>query len=40
MSGLEPVQLAILGGLTIGSIAQATAFCRSGAFLDLKVTIS
>ena len=39
MSDLEPLQLAVLGGLTIGvlfgGVAQATAFCSSGAILDL-----
>lgn len=39
MSDLEPLQIAVLGGLTIGAlfggIAQATAFCSSGAILDL-----
>jgi len=39
MSDLEPLQIAVLGGLAIGAvfggIAQATAFCSSGAILDL-----
>lgn len=39
MTELEPLQLALLGGLIIGAlfggIAQATAFCSSGAILDL-----
>lgn len=39
MSNLEPAQIVILGGLTIGvlfgGVAQTTAFCSSGAILDL-----
>lgn len=39
MSQLEPQQLLLLGGLVIGmlfgGVAQATAFCSSGAILDL-----
>lgn len=39
MGELEPAQLAIVGGLLIGvlfgGVAQATAFCSSGAILDL-----
>lgn len=39
MSTIEPAQLAILGGLVLGflfgSFAQATAFCSSGAILDV-----
>ena len=39
MTQLEPAQLVVLGGLIIGAlfggVAQATAFCSSGAILDL-----
>jgi len=39
MGEWEPAQLAVLGGLTIGllfgGVAQATAFCSSGAILDV-----
>lgn len=39
MSELDPLQLVVLGGLVIGAlfggVAQATAFCSSGAILDL-----
>lgn len=39
MSDLEPLRIAVLGGLTVGvlfgGVAQATAFCSSGAILDL-----
>lgn len=39
MSDLEPLQLSLTGGLMIGvlfgGVAQATAFCSSGAILDL-----